>query len=133
MRVLIADERPSVRAALRAVLEHDSDCAGIDEAINSGDALAALGFGADVFVVEWGLRGLSPIPLLMQARALRPGLIIIVLGRYGDARQLALSAGADHYVDTSEPAVDFIGVLHGLCSDLRTSFKTRTSASEVTT
>lgn len=118
MRVLIADERQSVRAALRAVLEHDPQCDGIDEAIESGGALAALGFGADVMIVEWGLPGLPPAALVSLARERQPGLIIIVLGHLAGARESALNAGADHFIETAEPAHEFLQLLHGLCRTL---------------
>jgi DNA-binding NarL/FixJ family response regulator len=119
MRVLIADERSSVRAALRAVLERDPQCEGIDEASDAGGALAALGFGANVVLLEWGLRGLPAEMFLRIARARRPGIVVVVLGRYAEARPAALAAGADYYVDTSEPAVDFIGLLHQLSPEWR--------------
>jgi DNA-binding NarL/FixJ family response regulator len=115
MRVLIADERPSIRAALRAVLEHDPFYGGIDEAIDADGALAALGFGAGLLIIEWGLPGCRPAELLADIREGRPGLVIIVLGRYGGARRAALAAGADCYIDTSEPQEDFTGLLHHLC------------------
>jgi DNA-binding NarL/FixJ family response regulator len=115
MRVLIADERPSVRAALRAVLEHDPFYDGVDEATDADGALEALGFGAGLLLIEWGLPGRPPVELLTDIRARRPGLVIVVLGRYGGARQAALAAGADCYLDTSEPQADFVGLLHNLC------------------
>lgn len=119
MRVLIVDERSSVRVALRAVLEHDPLCEGVDEVAEADNAMTALGFGAGVVVLEWGLYGGQPPgKLIAQMRAQRPGLVIIVLGRFGDARQAALAAGCDYYIDTSEPTVDFVGILHGLCPEI---------------
>ena len=115
MRVLIVDERPSVRAALRAALEHDVQCAGIDEAAGGEDALAALAFGADVAVLEWELHGLTAATFIAVAKARRPGLVVVVLGRFAEAGAAALAAGADYYVDTTQPFDDFVGLLHRLC------------------
>lgn len=115
MRVLIVDERLSVRTALRAALEHDVQCAGIDEAAGGEDALAALAFGADVVVLEWELHGLTAATFITVAKARRPGLIVVVLGHYLEARIAALAAGADYYVDTTQPFEDFVGLLHKLC------------------
>ncbi len=128
MRVLIADDRSSVRAALMAVLELDPACEGVDEALDAAGALTALDFGADVMILEWGLPGLPPATLVGLARTQRPELIVVVLGRYSDAQRAALAAGADHYIDTSEPALDFVGVLHGLCPQWRAA--TRQSVPE---
>lgn len=121
MRVLIADERASLRAAVRALLEHDPQCAGIDEAAEASDALAALEFGADVVILGWGLRGMPTTSLMTTMRASRPHLILVVLGRYADARETALAAGADYYIDISAPTMDFIAVLHSLCPEIKTS------------
>lgn len=115
MRVLIADGRPSIRAALWAVLEQDPACEGVDEAVEAAGALTALDFGADVMILEWGLPGLPPETLVRLAKSQRPELIVVVLGRYRDACEAAMIAGADYTIDTSEPAVDFVGLLHGLC------------------
>lgn len=119
MRVLIADERPSVRTALRAVLEHDPQCEGIDEAIEAAGALEALAFGADVLIIEWGLPGLSPAAMVALAREQRPEIIIIALGRYSFAREWSFSVGADYYIDTTEPSDDFVGMLHDLCGETK--------------
>ncbi len=116
MRVLIADQRPSVRAALRAVLEHDPLCEGIDEAVEARGALEALAFGADVLIIEWGLPGLSPAALLALAREHRAEIVIVALGRYTSAREWSLAAGADFYIDTTEPFDDFVGLVHNLCA-----------------
>ena len=118
MRVLIADERPSVRAALRAVLEHDADCEGIDEVVEVEDAMSALAFGADLLLVEWEVsRPLIMLPA--RAKMLHPGLFVVALGRHGGAAEPALAAGADYYIDTTEPPEDFIGLLHDLCQQTR--------------
>lgn len=115
MRVLIADERPSVRAALRAVLEHDPSCEGIDEVVEVEDALSALAFGADLLLVEWeSSRPLIRLPA--QAKLMHPGLIVVALGRHGGAAEQALAAGADYYIDTTEPPDNFVNLLHELCS-----------------
>jgi DNA-binding NarL/FixJ family response regulator len=115
MRVLIVDERPSVRAALRAALEHDAQCGGIDEAGGGDDALASLAFGADVVVLEWELHGLAAATFIAVAKARRPGIVVVVLGHYAEAGAAALAAGADFYVDVSQPFEDFVGLLHKLC------------------
>lgn len=121
MRVLIADDRPSLRAAVRALLEHDPECAGIDEAETAVDVLAALQFGADVVILGWNLRGMPSETLVRRVRELRSDLIIVALGRFDDTRQVALDAGADYYIDTSQPPADFITILHQLCPQIKTT------------
>lgn len=123
MRVLIADERPSVRAALRAVLEQDPQCEGIDEAVEARGVLAALGFGADLLIMEWGLPGLPPDILLMRARTGRPGIVVVALGRAIGARRAAEAAGVDCFIDTLEPPGDFVRLLHDLCPEAKKALR----------
>ncbi len=47
MHVLIAEARPSTRAALRALLEHDPHCHRISEATDAQGTLAALSDAPD--------------------------------------------------------------------------------------
>ena len=117
MHVLIAEARPSTRAALRALLEHDPHCRQITEATDAQGALAALGANPDLLLLDWALSGLPAAAVVARARAIRPGLVIIALGHHAAARHASLEAGVDCFIDTNQPPTDLIALLNTLCPD----------------
>ncbi len=118
MRVLIAEARPSTRGALRALLEHDPSCDQVIEATDAQSVLTALRAAPDMLLLDWGLPGLATEALVARVRELRPALIIVALGHHQQTRRAALAVGADCYIDTSQPPVDFMDLLHRLCPDV---------------
>jgi len=119
MRVLIAEARPSTRGALRALLEHDPFCQNVTEAADGQAVLAALRGGPDMVLLDWGLPGMAAEALVTRIREVRPGVIIVALGHHEQTRRVALAVGADCYIDTTHPPVDFMDLLHRLCPDVR--------------
>ena len=117
MHVLIAEARPSTRAALRALLEHDSHCQAVIEATDAQGALTALGQSPDLLLLDWALPGLPAAAVVNRARTLQPGLVIIALGHHAATRRAALEAGVDCFIDTNQPPTDLIALLNTLCPD----------------
>jgi len=111
MRVLIADDQPSVRSALKLVLEQQGiDVAG--DVSDSGELLAWLKTNqADLLLLDWELPnqpGKEIIPIL---RALYPGLVVIVLNSRPQTRIEAISAGADGFVSKGDPPEYLLSLL----------------------
>ena len=103
MRVLIADDQPSVRSALKLVLEQQGiDVAG--DVSNSRELLAWFKANqADLLLLDWELPeqpGKKIIPIL---RAKYPNLTVIVMNSRTQTRIEAISAGADGYVSKGDP------------------------------
>ncbi len=117
MHVLIAEARPSTRAALRALLEHDPHCQHLIEAVDAQSALAALSESPDLLLLDWALPGLPAAAVVARARALRPDLVIIALGHHAATRRAALDVGVDCFIDTNQPPTDLIALLNTLCPD----------------
>jgi len=117
MHVLIAEVRPSTRAALRALLEHDPHCHHITEATDAQGALDALDESPDLLLLDWALPGLPAAAVVARARTLRPGLVIIGLGHHAATRRAALAAGVDCFIDTNQPPTDLLALLNTLCPD----------------
>jgi DNA-binding NarL/FixJ family response regulator len=115
MRVIIADERPSIRSALRMVLEHDGQCERILEAGDVPALLDALSSSPDLVLLEWGLPGMRPELLANRLRAARPSLVVVALSEHLTERPAALAAGAACFIHTAEPPPHFLDLLHGLC------------------
>lgn len=115
MRVIIADQRPSIRSALRMVLEHDGQCERILEAGDAPALLDALSSSPDLVLLEWGLPGMRPEMLPNRLRAARPSLIVVALSDHLSERSAALAAGAACFIHTAEPPPRFLDLLHSLC------------------
>ncbi len=111
MRVLIADDQPSVRSALKLVLEQQ----GIDVAGDVSDSEELLAWfktnQADLLLLDWELPyqpGKKIIPIL---RALHPRLTVIVLNSRPQTRTEAISAGADGFVSKVDPPEYLLSLL----------------------
>jgi len=111
MRVLIADDQPSVRFALKLVLEQQ----GIDVAGNVADGGELLAWfkthQADLLLLDWELPdqpGKKIIPIL---RAKYPNLTVIVMNSRPQTRIEAISAGADGFVSKGDPPEYLLSLL----------------------
>jgi DNA-binding NarL/FixJ family response regulator len=111
MRVLIADDEPSVHSALRLVLEQQGiEVAG--DVSDSGELLAWFKTNqADLLLLDWELPdqpGKKIIPIL---RARYPRLAVIVLNSRPQTRAEALSDGADGFVSKGDPPEYLLSLL----------------------
>ena len=113
MRVLIADDDPHVRSALRLLLENESYISIVGEAA-SGEALVdqVVATRSDVVLLDWDLPGL-PAGYLAALRAVCPGCRIIALsGRPEHGREARL-AGVD-FASKGDTPECLLGLLQGL-------------------
>ncbi len=103
MRVLIADDQPSVRFALRVTLERLPDGKTIDEAMDTADLFSqALVMPPDLLLLDWELEGIAGEETVRSLRRFCPRLFIIALSGQEEARQAALQAGADAFVSKAD-------------------------------
>ncbi len=121
LRILIADDQPQVRSALRLLIENqedDWDIAG--EAADYPDLLTAVEKQpADLILLDWELPGLlerqqqNSCTIAEQITRLRAGraIVIVAISGYGEARQQAGAAGADAFVSKTDPPDRFLAVL----------------------
>jgi len=103
-RILIADGRPRVRFALRALLGRQSGLDIVGEASDAEDLLTQIECNCpDVVLLDWRLEGLETADLLAALRWRCPGLYVIVLSGRPEARRMAIDAGADAFVSKIDP------------------------------
>lgn len=115
LRVLLADDQASVRAALRFLLEQEPGIAIAGEAADAtGLLLAASKLPADVVLLDWELPGLPPRHLLRLLGYERPFLQIIAMSSRPEARQPALRAGAAAFLSKGAPPEEVLAVLAAL-------------------
>ena len=115
MNILIADDNPEVRSALRLLLELDHLPANVVEVSKMQDLLAYLNENCPALVLlDWELPGLerSDIRTLLQAGC--PQMKLIALSSKYEAHQDALAAGVDAFVSKTEPPEQILSTLHSL-------------------
>jgi DNA-binding NarL/FixJ family response regulator len=99
VRILIADSRPEVRAALRLLVETepDLDCSG-----EAADAIELLRLAAvrepEVALVDWRLPGLPAHQLVRLLRCERPDVTVIAMSGRSEDRRAAQAAGVDMFI-----------------------------------
>lgn len=115
MRVLLADDQPQVRSALRLLLEQESKIHIIDEVTNARDLLLQTQrICPDLILLDWELPGLSDINILSILQECRPYLSIIALSVDLEAHELAITAGVDAFVSKGEPPEKLLAVVRTL-------------------
>jgi DNA-binding NarL/FixJ family response regulator len=101
-RVFLADAQPEVRSSLRLLLV-DLNMQVVGEATDWPAVLAqAAATHPDLLVVDWELpAGFGAAPLA-ELRLACPGVRVVALSSQLEARQAALSAGADAFISKGE-------------------------------
>jgi len=104
MRVLIADDQPQVRSALRLLLKQEPGVTVVGEAEDTQQALElAAGQRPDLVLLDWELPKNAGQRLLPALRARCPRVTVVALSGRPEARQAALDAGADAFVSKGDP------------------------------
>lgn len=115
MRILIADDEPRVRSALRLLLHQESDASEIYEA---GDGAAMMRCAAikhlDLVILDWDLPKMGGYTALKALRAAQPGVAIIVLNSQSETRYTALATGADAFVSKGDPPERLLATIANL-------------------
>lgn len=113
MQVLLADDQPQVRSALRLVLEHEPEMQVVGEATTAEALLTqAQAIHPDLILLDWELPGQAMSSLLPTLRKGFPYLSVIALSGQFEARQKALEAGADAFVSKGDPPERLLEILH---------------------
>lgn len=110
MRILLADDDPKVRSALRLILEQDARNGAIEEVDSIEKLLAWTANGkADLVLLDWYLPGLQqPAHVFAYLRRSAPALKIVAMGADHQSRQIALALGADAFISKSDPPEELI-------------------------
>ena len=104
MRVIVADDQPEVRSALRLAIEEKPGNNILTEVSSSGELLWQVGANCpDLILLDWELPGTKPKDLLSVLQKLCPRLSVIALSSRPQVRQVAINAGAQDFVCKSDP------------------------------
>jgi DNA-binding NarL/FixJ family response regulator len=131
MRVLVADDQPAVRSAIRRLLQEEPGLFVVGEAVRTEELLdQAQVTQPDLVLLDWELPGLyttdgaesMPVGLATSARhrlllllhALHSHPKVVALSGRPEASQTALDAGADAFVSKGDPPERLLTTLRTL-------------------
>jgi DNA-binding NarL/FixJ family response regulator len=111
VRVLLADDHTLVRAGVRRILEAQRPAWTVSE-VGDGDAAleALLAAPIDVLVLDLAMPGRDGFGVLERAKAVRPGLKVLVLTMHADPEYVAraVRGGADGYLLKDSAVQDLV-------------------------
>ena len=117
LRVLIADDEPSVRSALRLLLQDEPGVSIVSEVGEVGSLMAQLNlYCPDVMLLDWELPTIRPDRLLPALRMHHPALKVIALSGRPEAGPQSFAAGADAFVSKGSAPDELLLVLRKLRS-----------------
>lgn len=120
MQILLADDNPEVRSALRLLLEQEPTLALVTEAVNTEGLLAHLSESCPTAVLlDWELPGLHNSDFLRILRSCCPEMKVIALSSKFEAQQEALAARVDAFISKSEPPEKILTTIRSLVPSLR--------------
>jgi DNA-binding NarL/FixJ family response regulator len=126
MRILVADDQPKVRFALRVLLERQSGLEVISEAADAVDLLVqAMNACPDLVLLAWDLPGLAELDLVPALRRVCPAVVIIALSGRSEARRAALEGGVDAFVSKGDPPDGLLATIADCCPNPIQGISTR--------
>jgi DNA-binding NarL/FixJ family response regulator len=112
MRVIVADDKPEVRSALKLLLEDKPDIDVVSEVGTSYELLWQVRASCpDLLILDWELPGTKPENLLSVLHSLCPHVSVIALSSTPQMRQAAIASGASEFVCKSEPPENLLAAL----------------------
>ena len=112
MKILLADDQPNVRSALRLLLEQEIGMTVAVEVSDSKDMLAAVERACpDLLLFDWELPGGTAAELVPALRAQCPNLVIIALSSRPEARRAALKVGVDDFISKGSSPQEVISAV----------------------
>ncbi len=118
IRVLIADDCPRVRSALRFFIENEAaNCKVIGEVEDLRALQACANHKAvDLVLLDWELPGLPDTQekvanCISQLHQTRQRLVVVAFSGYTESREEACEAGADGFISKIDPPEELIAML----------------------
>jgi DNA-binding NarL/FixJ family response regulator len=121
-RILLADDQPVVREALRCLLERESDLRVVGE---TSDGLAIVPLVArlkpDVLITDVAMPGLPGLEVTRRVREQTPGTGVVILSRYASEWYVteALRNGALGYVARQSDVADLLRAVRAVARGRR--------------
>jgi DNA-binding NarL/FixJ family response regulator len=112
VRVLLADDDPKVRSALRLLLENQPDTAVVGECSTADGLLEQVRLSeASVVLLDWDLPELQSSGVIARLRTDHPACSLVVLSCRPEQRAEAVRAGIARFVCKGDPPESLLAVL----------------------
>lgn len=112
MRIFLADAEPNVRVALRILLGQEPGVQVVGETGTAWGLPARIEAATpDLVLLDWELPGPPLTDLLPAMRATNGGARVIALSVRPEEERPALAAGADAFVDKTDPPERLLAAL----------------------
>lgn len=117
MRVLLADDQPALRSAVRLLLEQEPGVNIVAEVADTQTLLARTAdLHPDLVLLDWELPGLNHAAaaraVLNALYASCPNLQVVVFSGRPEANRHAMAAGASAFVSKADPPERLLAALH---------------------
>ena len=120
MQILLADDNPDLRSALRLLLETRLDLKLISEARDMEHVLAQVeDTHPDCIILDWELPGRPRRERIQVLRTLVPEMHIVVTSARPESRDEALAEGADGFAGKSESPALILDTIRACCEATR--------------
>ena len=104
MRILLADDQPSARFALCALLEQQAGWHVVGEVVSADKLMTQIkDTSPDLILLDWNLPELEAEELVPVLREKYTNISVIVLSGRPEIRSEALAVGADAFVSKADP------------------------------
>jgi two-component system response regulator NreC len=116
-RVILADDHTLVREGVRRILETSAGIDVVSEVADGASALEALRqVEADVLVLDLSMPGVDGFEVLRSAKAIQPGLKVLVLTMHTDAEHIsrAVREGVDGYLLKDSAVQDLVAAIQAV-------------------
>jgi DNA-binding NarL/FixJ family response regulator len=112
VRIIVADDQPDVRSALKLALEEKPGTRVVDEVSTPAELVQQVWINSpDLVLLDWELPGIKPKELLQTLHTFCPHLSVIALSSRPQVKKAAIAAGAQEFVCKSEPSEFLIAAL----------------------
>jgi DNA-binding NarL/FixJ family response regulator len=117
-RILLADDHPGLRSALRLLLETRLELELIVEARDMEHVLAQVEDARpDCVILDWELPGRPTRERVAVLQALVPRLKVIAISARPESRQEALSEGVVAFIAKNESPLTILGKIQKICRE----------------
>ncbi len=114
-RILLADDNPDLRSALRLMLETRLNAPLVLEAADHARLIEqCVAHEPDCLILDWELPGPDDHRYLTALRELLPELKIIVTSAWPEAAEAAAAAQADAFISKTDPPSEILNAIHCL-------------------